>query len=233
MSEDNESKITRVLSPSPLVNWARQNLKRFDETRKRVWRIAENPPRHSLAQVNSICADIACRRLLPSKVEERIAEIENPFARVSAREVVPAFFGLARERKFDGIQTPSHLSIALPIGRGPDGKPLLIPLRPTFILIENNQLTPIFMIGWAKLALQDYQKQLISTVLEHSYLSLQDYVGRHAEILCFPRIPKTRHRHSVSWRTNEIDLLSEDQVRDQFDCYSRAVIDVVKELRGT
>ena len=233
MSEDNESKIARVLSPSPLVNWARQNLKRFDDTRKRVWRMAENPPRHSLAKVNSICADIACRNLPPSKVEERIAEIENPFARASAREVVPAFFGLARERQFDGIHTPTHLSIALPIGRGPDGKPLLIPLRPTFVLIENGQLTPVFMIGWARLALADYQKQLVSTILESSYLSLQDYDGRHAEILCFPRIRKTRHRHAVFWRTNEIGRLDEDQVREQFDCYSRAVIDVVKELRGS
>ena len=233
MSEDNESKISRVLSPSPLVNWARQNFKRFDETRKRVMRMAENPPRHSLALVNAICADIACRKLTPSKVEERIAAIENPFARVSAREVVPAFYAFARERHFDAISTPAHLSIALPIGRGPDGKPLLIPLRPTFVLIENEALTPVFMIGWAKLSLADYQKQLISTILENSYLTLQDYAGRHAEIICFPRIRKTRHRHPISWRTHQIELLDEDQIRDQFDCYSRAVIDVVKELRGT
>ncbi len=196
-------------------------------------RMAENPPRHSLTQVNAICADIACRKLTPSKIEDRIAEIENPFARASAREVVPAFFALARERGFDGIQTPAHLSISLPIGRGPDGKPLLIPLRPTFLIIDDAGLTPVFMIGWARLALVDYQKQLISTILENSYLSLQDYAGRHAEIFCFPRIKRTRYRHAVSWLTHQIDQLEEVQIRQQFDCYSRAVIDVVKELRRT
>jgi hypothetical protein len=230
MEESKQTKIARVLRLPSLANWARQNFRRFDDTRKRVQHLADFAPKHSLSTVYGICADIACRKLLPSKIEEKIAEIENPFARASAREIVPCFLKLARDRNFDGILTAGQGTLPLPIGRGPQGKPLTIPIRPTFLLIEGDGLTPVFMIGWARLALIDYQKQLIATILERSFLTQQDFLGRRAEVLCLPRIRRTRHREPVCWRTNEIDLLSDDQIADQFERYSRAVRDVVKTL---
>lgn len=233
MEENKQTKIARVLRLPSLANWARQNFRRFDDTRKRVQHIADFAPKHSLTTVYGICADIACRKLSPSKIEERIAEIENPFARIAAREIVPCFLKLARERSFDAIGHIGRGALPLPIGRGPDGKPLTIPLKPTFVLIEDGGLTPVFMIGWARLALIDFQKQLMATILERSFLTQQDYIGRRAEILCFPRIKRTKHRNPLSWRTNEIDLLSDEQIADQFECYSRAVREVVKALEDS
>lgn len=233
MEESKQTKIARVLRLPSLANWARQNFRRFDDTLKRVQHLADFAPKHSLTTVYGICAEIACRKLLPSKIEEKIAEIENPFARASAREIVPAFLRLAQRREFDAVLNVGPGTLPLPIGRGPTGKPLTIPIRPTFILLEDEALTPVFMIGWARLVLTDYQKQLIATILERSFLSQQDYIGRHAEILCLPRINKTRHREPIWWRTNEIELLSNDQIADQFERYSRAVRDVVKSLEDS
>jgi hypothetical protein len=230
MEESKQAKIARVLRLPSLANWARQNFRRFDDTRRRVQHLADFAPKHSLTAVYGICAEIACRKLRPSKIEEKIAEIENPFARVAAREIIPRFLELARERKFDAILRVGQGTLPLPIGRGPTGKLLTIPIRPAFILIENEGLTPVFMIGWARLALIDYQKQLMATILERSFMTQQDYLGRHAEILCLPRIKRTRHREAVSWRTNEIDLLTNEQVTDQFERYSSAVRDVVRAL---
>lgn len=232
MEESKETKIARVLRLPSLANWARQNFRRFDETRKRVQHLADFAPKHSLSGVYSICASIACRKLSPSKIDDKIAEIENPFARASAREIVPAFLALARKREFDAVLRIGQGTLPLPIGRRPDGKPLTIPIRPTFILIEGGELTPVFMIGWARLVLKDYQKQLIASILERSFLSQQDYIGRHAEILCLPRIKRTRHREPVCWRTDQIELLSAEQVTEQFERYSRAVRDVVRTLEG-
>lgn len=233
MEESKQTKIARVLRLPSLSNWARQNFRRFDDTKRRIQHLADFAPKHSLTSVYGICAQIACRKLSPSKIEEQIAEIENPFARSAAREIVPCFLRLARDRGFDAIQRVGHGTLPLPIGRGPTGKLLTIPIRPTYVLIEDGGLTPVFVIGWAKLALIDYQKQLIATILERSFLSQQDYLGRHAEILCLPRIKRTRHREAIWWRTDEIELLSDEQIADQFERYSRAVRDVVKALEDS
>jgi hypothetical protein len=232
MEEASQTKIARVLKLPSLVNWARQNFRRLDDTRRRIQQLADFPPKHSLGQVYDICSAIAYRELSPSKIDDRIEEIENPFARISAREVIPAFLETASKRGFDGIKELHGRTLPIPIGRGPDSKPLLIPIRPTFVLADEDKLKPVFLIGWARLTLTDYQKRLLSTIIERSYLTQQDFIGSDAEILCFPRIAKTRRREARSWLTKQIPLLSDDEVADQFERYSLAVREVVESLRA-
>src|SRR4051812_47978458 len=45
---------------------------------------------------------------------------------VAAREVVPAFLETAGKREFEGIKQLHGKALPIPVGRGPDGKPLLI-----------------------------------------------------------------------------------------------------------
>lgn len=232
MEEASQTKIARVLRLPSLVNWARQNYRRLDDTRRRIQQLADFPPKHSLGQVYDICSAIAYRELSPSKIDDRIEEIENPFARISAREIIPAFLETAGKREFDGIKELHGKSLPIPIGRGPDSKPLLIPIRPTFVLADQTRLKPVFLIGWASLTLTDYQKQLISTIIERSYLTQQDFLGSDAEILCFPRINKTRRWEARSWLTREIAHLSDDEIAEQFDRYSLALREVVESLRA-
>jgi hypothetical protein len=232
MEEASQAKIARVLRLPSLVNWARQNYRRLDETRRRIQQLADFPPRHSLQKIYEICAAIAYRDLSPSKIDDRIEEIENPFARMAAREVIPAFLETVRQREFDGIKELHAKMLPIPIGRGPDGKPLLIPIRPTFVLADGARLKPIFLIGWASLTLTDYQKSLVSTIIDRSYLSQQDFLGSDAEVLCFPRIPKTKRREARWWLTSQIPHLSDEEVAEQFDRYSLAVREVIKSLRA-
>ena len=232
MEEASQTKVARVLRLPSLVNWARQNYRRLDETRRRIQQLADFPPKHSLGQVYDICAKIAYRELTASKIDDRVEEIENPFARIAAREVIPAFLETARERQFDGIKDFHGKGLPIPIGRGPDGKPLLIPIRPTFVLADAGKLKPVFLIGWASLKLTDYQKRLISTIIERSYLTQQDFLGSEAEVLCFPRIRRTKQREARWWLTKEITHLSDNEIAEQFERYSLAVRQVIESLRA-
>jgi hypothetical protein len=182
--------------------------------------------------VYGICADIALRKLTPSEASDRVEEIENPLTRIAGREIVPVFYGHASHLAFEAVPDFQGFTLPYPIGRGPDGRALLIPIRPAFVLLENERLKPVFLVGWGTLYLSDYQKQLISTIIARSLLTQQDFLASDAEVLCLPRIKRTKVRDIRSWSVRSYALLSDAQLTDQFDRYGTALTQVVKRLRG-
>jgi len=111
------------------------------------------------------------------------------------------------------------------------GQTLSIPIYPTFVGILNDRLTPVFLISWAQLTFNEYQKALISSVIVDAVLSHQDFLDSEALILALPRIPNEKVRYERLWSARDYASLDQEGLNQQFDTYSRAVARVLAELR--
>jgi hypothetical protein len=162
-------------------------------------RFVLNTPRHSLAKVYGLLSDMACLKTPLANALMGLKEISSPLVRRLGEEILPAFDIYNRERNFDGIGTLAEFTASYPLGRG-----VFVPVKPTFVLVESDGLTPVFVIGWASLPFDDFQKRLLSTIIYEAVLTLTDFVGRDAEIICFPRAPfSKRDRTHRAWKVSD------------------------------
>lgn len=227
-----EKTVKRLLRPPSVANWARHNHRRLDDTRKGLLRFATVPPKHSLGDVYSICEAIVTDRISLDQAYKCIEHIDHPMTRKAAREIVPVFFDYAEAEKLDGIAAFKGFRTPYPIGRGPDGSTMTIPVIPTFTILKDQQLTPVFLIGWSDLALDGYQKHLLSTIIRNALLTQQDFIGSDGLVVCTPRSKLTKAREIHDWSVHEYAVLTDDELQEQFARYGQAVNDVIRTLRG-
>lgn len=230
--DDTEKRIQSLLKLPGLVNWVRHNKKRLDDTVFQLREFTANPPRHSLQPVQRICAELAYGLLDQDKALERAAVIGAPRARTAGQEVVPAFCRYLERSGIVGIREFDAFRAMYIIGKKPNGEPLLVPVKPTFIGIKDEKLVPVFVIAWVDFKLDEFQKILMSSIICDALLTQQDFLDSDAEIVAFPRIKHSKVRDQRGWRAKQYDLLSNDDLAEQFDRYSRALRTVITELRG-
>lgn len=230
--DDTEKRIQSLLKLPNLVNWVRHNKKRLDDTVFQLREFTSNPPRHSLQPVQKICANLSYERLTQETALEKVEQIIRPAARAAGREVVPAFCRYLQKTGLKGVPEFDTFRAMYIIGKRPDGAPLLVPVKPTFVGLKNEKLVPVFVIAWADFNLDGFQKFLLSTIICDAILTQQDFLESDAEIVAFPRIKHTKSRTERSWRATQYDLLSQDDLIEQFERYSRALRTVISELRA-
>lgn len=230
--DDTEKRINSLLKLPNLVNWVRHNKRRLDDTVFQLREFAANPPRHSLQPVQKLCAGLAYGTLNEEAALAKAEEIIRPAARAAGREVVPAFCRYLEKKGIVGVSEFDGFQAMYIIGKKPDGEPLLVPVRPTFVGIKNDRLLPVFVIAWADFKMDGFQKYLLSTIVCDSILTQQDFLDSDAEIVAFPRIKHTRTRDRRGWEVRQYNLLSRDDLVEQFERYSRALRTVISELRG-
>jgi len=207
-------------------------MRRLDDTQKRLRTFALRPPRHSLGEVYNICSKMAVGDATMDQALDLVEDISAPIVRMAGREIIPTFKDYISRNNLDVVRDIKRFELPYPIGRSPDGKTLTIPVRPTFICIENERLKPYFLIGWSTLAYTGYQKELLSTIICRSLLTHQNFIGSDAQIVCFPRIKHTKTRDIREWRATLYGTLSEDDLLTQFERYGAALNLVARELRG-
>lgn len=229
---DVDATIKRLLRPPSVANWARHNFRRLDETSRGLLRFATVPPRHSLGDVYTICAAIVTDQLSLEQALRCADEIKHPLTRRASREIVPAFYYYAKGRKLDGLSAFKGFRTPYPIGRSSEGGTLTIPVIPTFTMLTGDQLKPVFLIGWASLTLNDYQKQLLSTIIRNAILTQQDFLNSDAEVVCIPRCRRSGGRIVQDWSVRQYAQLTEDDLQEQFARYGSALDQVIRRLRG-
>lgn len=228
-----KEQILRQLSRPPSVaNWVRHNYRRLDDTTRGLLRFALSPPRHSLGEVYSVCEAIVVDRISLPMALKCVEGIKHPLTRKAGEQIIPEFFEYARSNGLDGLGTFKGFRSPYPIGRGPDGATLSVPVVPTFTIIIGDKPTPVFLIGWSKLALNGYQKSLLSTIIKNAILTQQDFMSSDALVLCTPKYKSTELRQVQSWSVREYATLSEEQLLEQFDRYGSALVDVLKTVSG-
>ena len=218
-----EQRIAQIRRPPSLPNWVRLNDRRRDETAKRITRFVLGKPRHALTKIYTVIADYVSFGLSKETIFKAVDAIPNKYVRDLGCEIVDALIPWIESQNIQGIQIFHDMVANFPIGRG-----MLVPVKPTFVVLDNGQLVPYFVIGWASFPFNDYQKSLLSSVIYRAILTLEDFAGSDAVVVCVPRISSGIPVRTVrSWRISESALLTDVQLREQFDRFGNALDDAV------
>ncbi|UYY59945.1 hypothetical protein [Sphingomonas sp. S2-65] len=222
-SKTAQERVEEMRRPPSLANWVRLNDRRRDETTLRITRFALAKPRHALAQIYRLVADYVTLGVSAATTRSGINLILDPLVRKLGHEIATALLpwldknGIKGLRAFDGM-----------IERYPIGRNITIPVRPTFVYNREGKLTPVFIIGWSSVSLSDFQKRLLATMIQRVILTQEDFEGSDALILFVPRLRFSKSVREVRevW-VNKTWLLTDDELRRQFDCYGNALDDAV------
>jgi len=228
---DDKTKRRRRLLKLPTVeNFARNNRPRTDETILALTNLDKNPPPFSLAPVKKLCAEIALSTIEESELQDRIRKIRHPGAHQAATEIIPEFLKFAADTQLEGVADFDGFKVSYPIGPNPDGGTLSIPVAPTFVCFMGEELVPVFLIPWATMVFSDFQKILMSSIINDALLTHQDFIGCDALVLAFPLIPDTRQRYRMSWGVASYAQMDRERLNHQFLKYGRALTDVLASL---
>lgn len=230
MMDDKTKRRRRLLKLPTVENFARNNRPRTDETTLALTNLDKNPPPFSLAAVKRLCADIALLNVEQSEVESRLKKIRHPGAHRAAREIIPEFLKFVSETGLEGVRDFDGFRVSYPIGPNPDGGTLNIPVAPTFVCFIRDELIPVFLIPWATMVFSDFQKVLMSSIINDALLTHQDFIGCDALVLAFPLIPEARQRFKMSWGVTSYAQMDRERLNHQFLKYGRALTDVLASL---
>lgn len=220
----------RLLSLPSVENWTRNNRPRFDETFFALANFDKNPPKFGLGAVKKLCALVALGKLNIVEAIEKIDLIKHPTVRASAREVLPAFADYLNRTRTEGLEAFHEFRITYPIGPKPGGGTLAIPIVPTFVGLRNEQLVPIFVIPWATLPFDDFQKVLMSSILTDALLSHQHFIGCDAEVVALPKFEDENVRYDRAWSVRSYARMDREDLNRQFATFGRALTKVIDEM---
>lgn len=211
--------IEKLRRPPTVPNWVRYMHTRTDDSADAMVKFVLTGPRHSLQQVYGLISDMACLQISLESALLGLNVIKSPLVRRLGREVLIAFNAHNRVRKYDGIKTLNGFEVRYPLGRG-----ISVPVKPTFVIVEEGGLTPVFVIGWASLPFTDFQKCLLSTIIQNALLTLTDFAGRDAEIVCLPRAKYSKsERMPRAWKVSNYRPFTAVELAGHLDRYGNAL----------
>lgn len=229
-----EQKLSRIIRVPSLINWARQNFQRTDKTRDSLKAIADSKILISLHAVYLLCAKLAYKEVSYEEAWDTAMSYKG-FPGRAAQEIIPIFNEYITRGQIDALPEFRDFRIPFPIGKNPLDikKTLAIPVKPTFISIQEGKLRPVFLVGWVDSPLNYHQRRLISAIIRRAILTQQDFIGSDADIVTFARKKYTRSERELGvWRVSQFPDYSDEELVDQFARYSRAlqmVIDYLKD----
>lgn len=221
------SRIEKKLKQPPSApNWVRYN--HFDQvkTTKAIASFALGFPRSALFQIYRTIADIVIWNISDEEALKSVSLIKDPLTAKLGKEIVTAFSAYNREQKLDGLEIFEGA-----VGLFKVSRDISVPVKPTFVILKNGKPTPVFVIGWTSLPFSTHQKRLLTTVIEDALLSLSDFSGSDAVVICAPRVGKSQ-RGIVSWLTSEFPRLNRDELAQQLERYTTGLseaLPIVKE----
>lgn len=215
--------IRKVRQPPSVPNWAKHNNRRTDLTARAIARFAVSLPRIRLQPIYNAIAMMVIDQQPLEVVLKYIERLDNSHLQRAGYEILVAFEQYNRVRRMNGIQALHGWETVYPLARG-----VVVPVKPTFVIMENGRPKPVFVIGWASTKLDIFQKRLLCTVIHEAVLTHQDFLGSDAEILLFPRLGRYA-REVVSWSVNKSWLLRPTELTQQIAVYG-AALDLVPEL---
>lgn len=215
--------VLKVRRPPSVPNWAKHNSRRADRTAAAIARFALASPRIRLQPVYNALAMMVIDQQ-PLEVALKVVEaLENPVVRRAGIEILTAFERFNRDRCMDGIEALHKWETVYPLTRG-----VVVPVKPTFVILENGRPKPVFVIGWASTRLDDFQMRLLCTVIHEAVLTQQEFLGSDAEILLFPRSGRYS-RNVISRTVRNAWLLTPAELARQIAIYGSA-LDIVPSL---
>jgi hypothetical protein len=218
---DLEDILKKLKQPPSVPNWARYIHETQPKTTNAIAKFALGFPKSALFQVYRIIGDMVSLGTPEKDALIAVSLIKDPLVSRLGREIVIAFSAYNREERFEGTQVFDGLVGSFRVSRD-----VIVPVKPTFVILENDRPTPVFFIGWTTSPFTRIQKRLLTTAIDDAILSFGDFAGSHARIICAPRISKI-HRIIRSWSTADYPRLDDMELAGQLGFYSQALVDAV------
>lgn len=223
---DPQKAILKLRRPPAAHNWVKSLRPRRDATALALFNFAVNGPRHSLQKVSEIIGFVVFDGLSLEEAGKCVSKISNPKVREYGHEILKAIVPWIRERDLKGVQIFKDLSELYRVS-----STVSVPVRPTFVVREGTQVTPYFVICWAKMDLDRYQKRILSTVIVDAILRLEEFEGSDARVVCVPRYRGSKSERFVSdWWISEYPPLSDAEKAELFNRYESALSDAEKMI---
>lgn len=221
-----EKLIRKLRRPPAAHNWVKNIKNRRDDTAKALHDFAVNPPRSSLLSAIAICVQFVVDGISEDQAQKCADRIKKEGDRDRARWILHAFCAHAKSKGWKGIQVFREMVEFYHVSAG-----VRVPVRPTFVLNEDGKLVPYFVIAWARMDLSAYQQRILATMIYEAILTLEEFQGSDAVIVCTPVAPYCRkERRVIEWRIDGSDVLSEVEKQQLFDRYAGALDDAEKML---
>lgn len=218
--------IAKLRKPPAAHNWVKNIRARRDDTAKALHDFALNPPRSSLLSAIAICVQIVVDGISESQALTCVSSIKKEGDRERARWIIRAFYAHAVSHAWSGIQVFRDMIEFYAVSAG-----VRVPVKPTFVLNENGKLVPYFLIAWATMNLTPYQVRVLATIIQEAILTLEEFQGSDAVIVCTPVAPFCKKERRVfEWRVSKITPLTQREKQELFDRYAGALDDAEKML---
>ena len=221
-----ENLIRKLRRPPAAHNWVKSIKGRRDDTAKALHDFAVNPPRSSLLAAIGICVQIVVDGISEAQAQKCVDMIKKDGDRERASWIIRAFFAHAKAREWTGIQVFRDMVEFYNVSAG-----VKVPVKPTFVLNEDGELVPYFVIAWSRMDLSPYQLRVLATIIQEAILTLEEFQGSDAVIVCTPVARHCkRERQVFEYRVSKFEPLRDDEKRELFDRYAGALDDAEKML---
>ena len=217
---DPQKAIRKLHRPPGAHNWIKNIRARTDDTARSLYNTVVNGPRHSLRQINEIIKMVVVDGISDQQAIECASRIKDARTRSYAGHILRAILPHIRLNAWKGVEVFKDMVEYYPVAANVN-----VPVRPTFVLNDGVRLTPYFVICWAEIGLSDYQKRILSTLIRESVLSLEEFEGSNAVIVCVPRYKFSKtERQIVQWALSDYTDLTGDEKAELFERYGNALV---------
>ena len=216
---DSQKAISKLRRPPGVHNWVKSIRSRTDDTALSLYNFVVNGPRHSLRPVTDIIRQVVVDVISDEQAIKCASFITNDRVRKYAHEILSALLPHIREKEWKGIQIFKDMFENYPVAANVN-----VPVKPTFVIREDGKAVPYFVICWAEIGLSDYQKRILTTLIDEAILSQEDFEGSDAVIVCVPRHSFSKsERYVVQWKLSDHPALGNIEKRELFKRYGRAL----------
>lgn len=208
--------IYRKLDRIPAApNFVRYNYDDYNLTLKAYVSFAKGMPTISYRDGLVLIKDLVLGIINTDQARKAARILPASPSREAVIEFVDAFCVYSDRRGY--LATPAYQDFSTSFSIGRD---IYVPVRPTLVARENGQLKPIFVFGWKKVKLDNFQRRLLMTMLEDAIFTLTDFASCDAEIVFLPETDGKRE--AEVWHRGDYNLLSPAELRNQVEIFLSA-----------
>jgi hypothetical protein len=223
---DPDKAIQKLRKPPAVQNWVKSLRKRRDDTAFALYNFAINGPRHSLKKILDIIGYVVFDELSNEDAYKCLSRITDPKVRAYGQEIFRVILPYIKSKNWKGIQIFKNMEEYYRVAKN-----VSVPVRPTFVVNDRGMITLYFVICWAEIGLSHYQKRIMSTVITDAILSLEEFQGSEAVIVCAPRFQFSKsERKIVEWKISDYEILSDEEKDELFERYGYALEDAEKMI---
>lgn len=208
----------KLKKPPYVHNWVRYNFPEVEKTTKKLVSFAKSFPPYSYQHANKLLRD----RLNLGVNWEMLIRSAKTQGKTNSRpycvELLEAFREFEQTHELSGRQSFDFEVLPWRISRE-----IKIPVRPLTSLVQNGRLEPVFVFGWARFELTEFQIRLMMTVIEDAVFTLQDYQQSKGHFIILPKDAESGTRKGSVWHRGDYELLTQKELRDQVDIYLEAL----------